>query len=101
MSGKLGILVQSDNYFKFVENLADAAGKKDKEVRIHLIGTGVALVSYEGIKHLTQIGPVTICSDSFKKQFGNRKSWLPCAVTLVEPHHVTEIVQWSDRCVVF
>ncbi len=101
MSGKLGILVQSGNYFKFVENLADAAGKKDKEIRIHLIGAGVALVSYEGFQHLTQIAPVTICSDSFGKQFGNRKPRVPYAVTFVEPPHVTEIVQWSDRCVVF
>lgn len=101
MSGNLGILVQSGNYFEFVENLADAAEKRGKQLKIHLLGTGVTLVSYNGFTHLTQLAPVTICTASFEKQFGNQKQSAPQEVTFVKPEHITEIIQWCDRCVVF
>ena len=100
-SGKLGILVQSGNYFDFVEKLTAAAGAKGKEVQIHLLGLGVTLVQSHDFDRLGQQARITICSSSFDKQFMEKKPPVPKGVTFVRREKIIDFVQCSDRCVVF
>ena len=67
--GKLSILVQSDRHFDFVENLTEAALEKGKQVKIHILGDGVAFINSITFAHLIHMAQISICSDSFNKFF--------------------------------
>ncbi len=100
-SRKLCILVQSGRYFNYLEELTKAADIKGKEVKIHLLGTGVEFIESTDFHHLTHRAQITICSTSFEKRFTGRIPTVPKGVKFVRPGQITDILQWSDRCVVF
>lgn len=99
--GKLSILVQSDRHFDFVEKLTEAALEKGKQVKIHILGDGVAFISSNTFTRLIHMAQISICSDSFNKFFGENIPVLPRTVKIVQPRQITEIVQWCDRNIVF
>lgn len=99
--GKLFILVQSSRYIDFVENLVDAAIGKGKEIRIHLIGAGVTFIESPRFTRHARRVRITICSTSFDKKFMKQNPTLPKMVKSIQPEKVSDIVEWSDRCVVF
>jgi len=103
MSGysKLSILVQSDQYFDFVEQLAEAAFEKGTHVKIHVFGNGVRCAALPALSDLAKLAQITICSDSFNKLCAHKDVNLPRSVKLVEPQQISEVVQWCDRSVVF
>ena len=99
--GKLSILVQSDRHFDFVEKLTAAAIEKGKQVKIHILGDGVALVKSHGFARLVHLAQVTICSESFDKFFRGNIPSVPKSVKIVRPRQISDILQWSERGVVF
>ena len=97
---KLGVLVQSDRHLDFVERLTAAAIKKRKQVKIHLLGDGVAFVNTEGFGRLVHRSQITICSESFNNFFMGNMPLVPKSVKIVQPRQLTEILQWCERSVV-
>jgi hypothetical protein len=98
---RLSILVQSDQHFDFVEQLAAAAFEKGTHVKIHMFGNGARCAALPALSDLAQMAQITICSDSFNKLCARKDVKLPISVKLVEPQEISEVVQWCDRSVVF
>ena len=99
--GKLSILVQSDQHFDFVEQLATAAFEKGTQVKIHMFGNGARCADLPALSGLAGFVQITICRDSFKKLCHGKAASLPRSVRLVQPQQISEVVQWCDRSVVF
>jgi len=99
--GKLSVLVQSGRHLDFVEKLTTAAIEKGKQVKIHLLGDGVAFVNTQGFARLVHRSQITICSESFNNFFRGNMPPVPKSVKIVQPRQLTEILQWCQRSVVF
>ncbi len=99
--GRLTILVKSDQYFDFVDKLAQAAFQKKRTVKIHMMGAGVALLWADPFARLIEVAQVSICRDSFDQFRGKKWPTIPESVTVVPPQKISEIIQWGDRSVVF
>ncbi len=57
----LGIIVNSNRYFGFVEKLADAALDQEKQVRIHLLGLGCEFIKTDACRRLSRLTRMTLC----------------------------------------
>lgn len=99
--GRLSILVKSDQHFDFVRKLTEAAFQKKREVKIHMMGDGVALLWENPFTRLTGIAQISICGDSVDKLHTNKISPIPDSVQIVPPEQISKIIEWSDRNVVF
>ena len=101
MDQTLGIVVNSVDHPDYVIQLARAAKRKGKTVRIHFTGAGVRLADGAFVAELCELARVSICRES-AAEFGCRGlpaesrgvEWVP-ASTLVE------LITDSDRHVVF
>ena len=97
---RLTILVKSDQYFDYVERLAQAASQRERSVKIHMMGEGVALLWEHSLNGLLDVAQVSACSKSVA-QFRSRKiEHVPKSVAIVSPEVISEIIQWGDRSVV-
>ncbi len=99
--GKLCILVKSDRYFDLVEQLSEAAFQQKRQVKIHILGAGVALLCAKPFARLTEVAQISICTDSVDKFHANNISSIPESVRIVPPELVSRIIEWGDRNVVF
>ncbi len=99
--GRLSILVKSDRHFDFVEKLTEAAFQKRREVKIHMMGAGVALLWANPFSRLAEVAQISICDDSFDKFHANKIPPIPESVQIVPPEQISKIIEWSDRNVVF
>lgn len=99
--GRLSILVKSDRHFDFVEKLAEAAFQKKREVKIHMMGAGVALLQENPFVRLVEVAQVSICGDSIGKLRVTNIPPIPDSVQIVPPEQLFKIIEWSDRNVVF
>lgn len=99
--GRLSILVKSDRHFDFVEKLTEAAFQKKREVKIHIMGDGVALLWGNPFIRLTGIAQISICGDSVDKLHTDKITPIPESIQIVTPEQISRIIEWSDRSVVF
>ena len=101
MRQRLGILVNSLNYFDHVIEISRAAIDKDKQVRIHLALQGIFLMEHKAFDELNQIANVSVCQVSVASQGlllddedGRRD-------LLADPSKLSEVIANCDRCVAF
>jgi predicted peroxiredoxin len=97
----LGIIVNSNRYFDFVAQLAEAAVDQDKDVLIHLLGDGCEFVTTEACTRLSLQARITMCAKSahtVAQKIGGR---VKNRVTLVPQQGLTRLLEQSDRHVVF
>ena len=93
----LGILITSERYSAYANELARAAHQKGHAVRLHLTGPGVKICHTAAFKRLSTWAEVTICRHS-AEQLG-----LVEALEKTSPHllmaenHMAEIIMASDR----
>lgn len=97
----LGIIVNSNRYFEFVTQLAEAAVALDKAVRIHLLGDGCEFATTEACTLLSRQTQITMCEKSAQKMtqcIGNRAK---SHITLVPQQAWTRLLKQCVRHVVF
>lgn len=99
--GKLSIVVQSAKHFDLVRKLATAAVEKGKRIKIHMVGNGVLLVKSGRFTGLDLLARVTICEASGRKLLKEGLTAVPESVEIVQPGQINDIIQWSDRSIVF
>jgi hypothetical protein len=101
IQGKLSILIQSDRHLDYVEKLTAAAHAKGKQLKIHILGDGVAIINSSEFMRLLPMAQVTICANSFTRFYKHKTPTVPQAVKMIQAHQVADIVDWCDRSVVF
>jgi hypothetical protein len=98
---RLAILVKSDQYFDFVEKLAQAAFQKRRLVKIHIMGDGVALLWESSFDRLLDLAQISVCGESVAQFQSQKIADIPNSVAVVSPEKVSALIQWGDRNVVF
>ena len=93
----LGIIVNSNRYFEFVSNLAEAAADHDKVVKIHLLGAGCQFAATDACMRLRRRTRITMCAKSAGQISQGAKEHIP----LVPPQELTRLLEQCDRYVVF
>jgi len=98
---RLGIIVNSNRYFDFVEKLADAALGQEKQVRIHLLGSGCEFIKTKAFTRLSRLAQMTLCPFSFQQNAPQHMNDIKPCISLVPPQALSMIMQGCDRHVVF
>lgn len=97
----LGIVVNSNRYFEFVVNLAEAAADHDKVVHIHLLGDGCEFIITDGCRHVSRWARITMCSKSAQKTVQEDAERVKNRIPLVPPQELTRLLKQCGRYVVF
>jgi len=97
----LGIIVNSNRYFSFVMNLADAAMGKGKQVRIHLLGSGWEFIKTGACKRLSRRTQMSLCVLSVPQDALQQMDNIEPGISLVAPQELSVILQGCHRYVVF
>mgnify|MGYP000119366844 FL=1 len=98
---RLGIIVNSNRYFSFVESLADAALGQKKQVRIHLLGPGCEFLKTEACTRLSRLTQVTLYALIVQQNTGKRSDSSQCGVVVVPPQELSLGLKDCTRYVVF
>ena len=98
---RLGIIVNSNRYFGFVEKLADAALGQEKQVRIHLLGSGCEFVKTDACARLSRLVRMTLCDLTIQQNAGRPSDHFLCGVVIVPPQELSVILKDCNRYVVF
>jgi len=98
---RLGIIVNSNRYFGFVEKLADAALGQEKQVRIHLLGPGCEFIKTDACTRLSRLTRVTMCALTIKERADKLSSYSQRGVVVVPPHELSLALEDCNRYVVF
>ena len=98
---RLTILVKSDQHFDFVAKLAQAAFEKERPVKIHMMGEGVALLWENSLSGLLGVAQLSACAESVAQFHSKKSAPVPESVAIVSPEKISELIQWGDRSVVF
>lgn len=97
----LGIIVNSNRYFSFVEKMADAALGQEKQVRIHLLGSGCEFIKTDACTRLSHLAQMTLCALTVQKNSVNHFDHRQCDIVVVPPQELSLILQDCYRYVVF
>ena len=97
----LAIIVNSNRYFEFVTNLADAAVDSDKVVCIHLLGDGCEFAGTQACKRLSHKTRVTMCEKCACRTAQGGEELGKERISIVPPQELTRLLQRCDRHVVF
>jgi hypothetical protein len=98
---RLGIIVNSNRYFGFVEKLADAALGQEKQVRIHLMGSGCEFIKTGACKRLSRVVQVTLCALTAQQHAGRPSGHFQHGVAVVPPQELSVVLKDCNRYVVF
>ena len=98
---RLGIIVNSNRYFGFVEKLADAALEQDKQVRIHLLGPGCEFIKTDACTRLSRLTQVTLCKLTVQQHAGELSGHPQHDVVAVPSRELSLILKDCKRYVVF
>ena len=98
---RLGILVNSNRYFDFVEKLADAALMRGKQVRIHLLGSGCEFIHTDACLRLSRLVQMTLCPCTPQQGSEAPGKVGQHGVDVVPPRELSAILQDCHRYVVF
>lgn len=99
--GKLCILVKSDRHFDLVEQLTEAAFQQKRQIKIHILGAGLALLCSNPFTRLAEMAKISICTDSIENYHAKINSTIPESVRIVPPEQISKIIEWGDRSVIF
>jgi len=97
----LGIIVNSNRYFGFVEKLADAALGQEKQVRIHLQGSGCEFIKTDTCRRLSRLTRMTLCVLTAQQNAVKPFDYHQPGVAVVPPQELSLILQDCYRYVVF
>jgi len=97
----LGIVVNSNRYFEYVTKMTDAALKKDKQVRIYLLGTGIEYTRTKAYARLSRKTRISLCADSEQGTACPGESKTGGDGNFVPPRELISILQRCHRYVVF
>ena len=97
----LGIIVNSNRYFGFVEKLADAALGQEKQVRIHLLGSGCEFIKTDAGRRLSRLTRMTLCVLTTQQNAVKPFEYHQPGVAVVPPQELSLILQDCYRYVVF
>jgi len=97
----LGIVVNSNRYFGFVEKLADAALGQEKQVRIHLLGSGCEFIKTDACTRLSRLSQMTLCTLTTQQNAVKPFDRHQPGVVVVPPQELSLILQDCYRYVVF
>ena len=97
----LGIIVNSNRYFSFVEKLADAALGQEKQVKIHLLGSGCEFIKTDACTRLSCLAQMTLCALSAQQSAVKPCDHHQTGVVVVPPQELSLILQDCYRYVVF
>lgn len=97
----LGIIVNSNRYFDFVVNLAEAAADHDKAVQIHLLGDGCQFATTEACTRLSHRARITMCAKSACQMTPGAAEGVKDRIPLVPPQELTKLLKQCERYVVF
>jgi len=97
----LSIIVNSNRYFDFVEKLADAALDQEKQVRIHLLGSGCEFIETDACTRLSRLVQMTRCVLTDQQNAVERFNHHQRGVAVVPPQELSLILQDCHRYVVF
>ncbi len=97
----LGIIVNSNRYFDFVANLAEAAADHDKAVHIHLVGVGCQFATTDACMRLSCQARITMCSKSAQETAHAFVDGIKDSISLVPPQELTKLLKQCGRHVVF
>lgn len=96
MAETLGILVNTNRHPDYVKALAQAAGRRGKQVHVHFSGAGLQLANHPSLAGLGCTAGVTLSVDPPSAGTGRQQSEPPkTAVT------ISQFFNDCDRCVVF
>lgn len=98
---RLGIVVNSNRYFDFVEKLTDAALAQGKQVRIHLLGSGCEFIHTHACLRLSRLVRMTLCPSTPQQDSGAPGEYRQRDVDVVPPRELSAILQNCNRYVVF
>lgn len=98
---RLGIVVNSNRYFDFVEKLTDAALEQGKQVRIHLLGSGCEFMHTDACLRLSRLVQMTLCPAIPQRDGGAPGKVCQRGVDVVPPRELSAILQNCHRYVVF
>lgn len=98
---KLGIIINSNRYFGFVEKLADAALEREKQVRIHLMGPGCEFINTDACTRLSRLARVTMCTLTVQQHAGKLSGHSQHGVVVVPSQELSLVLKDCKRCVVF
>jgi hypothetical protein len=98
---RLGIIVNSNRYFSFVEKLADAALEQEKQVRIHLLGPGCEFVKTDACTRLSRLARVTMCELTLQENADKLSSHSQRGVAVVPSQELSLVLKDCKRYVVF
>ncbi len=98
---RLGIIVNSNRYFGFVEKLADAALGQEKQVRIHLLGSGCEFIKTDACTRLSRLVQMTLCALTAQQTAAKHFDHHQRGVVVVPPRELSVILQDCYRYVVF
>lgn len=98
---RLGIIVNSNRYFGFVEKLADAALGQKKQVRIHLMGSGCEFIKTEACTRLSRLVRMTLCALTAQQHAGRPSDHFQRGVVVVPPQELSVVLKDCKRYVVF
>ncbi len=98
---KLGIIVNSNRYFDFVEKLADAALGKEKQVRIHLLGSGCEFIKTKAFTRLSRLAQMTLCPPAPQQNSEKFSDPYQGGAVVVSPRELSVILKDCYRYVVF
>ena len=88
----LGIIVNSNRYFDFVVNLAEAAADHDKAVHIHLVCGGCQFATTDACMRLSFRVRITMCSKSAQKIAHRFGDGIKDSISLVPPQELTKLL---------
>lgn len=97
----LGIIVNSNRYFGFVTNLADAALDKERQVRIHLLGKGWEFIKTDACPRLSRLTRITLCELSAQQNASQYTHHIQRRIFIVPPQELSIILRDCYRYVVF
>ena len=97
----LGILVNSNQYFDFVLNLAEAATAKGKHVKIHLQGPGLDLIDSDSFEHLLNIARISISAVGSRSSAVTVQQKFPKSLKVVTSKKLNSMLNECKRHVVF
>jgi hypothetical protein len=93
----LGIFVGTDRFPDYLQALAEAAGERGLNVRLHFFGSGVRLVPGTEFDRLPDASKVTICRESAAGLHLDGEPQAPWRRWLVPPGHMARILKMCDR----
>ena len=97
----LGIVVNSNRYFSFVTKMADAAMQNGRQVRLCLLGSGIAYTETKAFTRLSGLVSISVCAEDTRRFADREKNREACRFDRIPPQELSALLAGCGRYVVF